>query len=368
MQAGPPRAGPPPWLADTALRFAIVALLLIACLRIAQPFIVVLIWSVLLAVMFWPLHQRLRKLGLRNWLSATLIGLVGVLLLLAPAVAVVNSITTSALQLLKTSPGGIVSLPALPWLARVPVVGATLLIEWDGLRADVPRALASHAALVENVILWLGTRATELASGFVRFVAAIAIAAALLAYGKELRRIARGLFYRMAANAQRGERLFDLSVDTVRSVLKGVIGMAVIQAVLLGSAFFVFNLPFAGVLVMVLLVFGIVQIPSQLLTIPAAFYILSVGGGQAALLFTVWAVAVVIIDAALKPFMLGIGLAVPVPIILIGVIGGALAAGLVGLFVGPVVLAIGYILLLEWLGEPLPGEKVPEDGPEDGAV
>jgi predicted PurR-regulated permease PerM len=355
----PPVAGerPPAWLGDTMLRFAMVAALLFACLRIAQPFVVVLIWSVLLAVMFWPLHLRLRALGLRNAWSATLIGVAGVALLVAPAVAVVDSFTASALQLVRANPDGVVVLPALPWLRGVPVAGAGLLEQWDVLRADVPQALAGHALLVEKAVLWVAARASELASGFFRFVAAIALAAMLLAYGAGLRRIARGLVDRFAANPVRGERLFDLSVDTVRSVLKGVIGMALVQAVLLGSSFFVFDLPFAGMLVMVLLVFGIVQIPSQLLTVPAAFYLLSVAGGQAALLFAGWAVAVAVFDAGLKPFMMGIGLAVPVPITLIGVIGGALAAGLLGLFVGPVLLAIGYILLLEWLGEPLPGEK-----------
>ena len=363
---GPPAASdrapagserPPAWLGDTMLRFAMVAALLFACLRIAQPVIVVLIWSVLLAVMFWPLHLRLRALGLRNAVSATLIGVAGVALLVAPAVAVVDSFTASAVQLMRANPDGVVALPALPWLRGVPVVGPTLLMEWDALRADVPHALAGHAALVEKAVLWLAARASGLASGFFRFVAAIVIAAMLLAYGAGLRRIARGLVDRFAASPVRGARLFDLSVDTVRSVLKGVIGMALVQAVLLGSAFFVFDLPFAGMLVMVLLVFGIVQIPSQLLTVPAVVHLWSVAGAQSALLFAGWAVAVAVFDAGLKPFMMGIGLAVPVPIILIGVIGGAVAAGLLGLFVGPVLLAIGYILLLEWLGEPLPGEK-----------
>ncbi len=353
----PRRDGPPLWLSDTMLRFGIIAALLLACLRIVQPLLVVLVWSVLLAVMFWPLHVRLRQFGLRNALSATLIGFIGVVLLVAPAVALVDSITASAIHLVRTNPGGLVVLPALPWLARVPVAGSLLLAQWDVLRADVPQALAGHAALVENVILWVAARASELASGFVRFVAAIVIAALLLAYGVGLRRVGRAMVYRFAGNSERGERFFDLGIATVRSVLKGVIGMAVVQAVLLGSAFFVFHLPFAGVLVMVLLFFGIVQIPSQLLTIPGAFYIWSVDGGQSALLFVAWAVAVAVFDAALKPFMMGIGLAVPVPIILIGVIGGALAAGLLGLFVGPVLLAIGYILLLEWLGEPLPTLK-----------
>ena len=347
--------GPPPWLGDTMLRLAVVATLLIACLWIARPFLVILVWSVLLAVMFWPLHLRLRQWGLRNAVSATLIGVIGAVLLVAPAVAMVDSVTGSALQLMRANPDGVVVLPALAWLAKVPMAGATLVREWDALRADVPHALAGHAALVEKIILWVAARASELASGFLRFIAAIILAAMLLAYGVGLRRLARGLVYRFAANPERGERLFDLGIATVRSVLKGVIGMAVVQAVLLGSAFFVFHLPFAGVLVLVLLFFGIVQIPSQLLTVPGAFYIWSVDGGQSALLFAGWAVAVAVFDAALKPFMMGIGLAVPMPIILIGVIGGALAAGLLGLFVGPVLLAIGYILLLEWLGEPLPG-------------
>jgi predicted PurR-regulated permease PerM len=114
--------------------------------------------------------------------------------------------------------------------------------------------------------------------------------------------------------------------------------------------------PFAGVLLLVLLVVGIVQIPSQLITVPVVIWAWQTSGPTPALIFAGWLVAVAVIDTALKPIMLGRGLPIPVPIILVGVIGGALAAGLVGLLVGPVLLSIGYVLLLEWLGEPLPGE------------
>ncbi len=353
MAPAPERPRPPAWLADTSLRMLFVAALLFACVRIAEPFIVVLIWSVLLAVMFRPLHLRLQALGLRNWVAATLLGAAGVLLLIAPAVAIVDSIAASAVQLVKTHQSDALALPELPMLAKLPVVGDAMAREWADVRANTPETLGRHAATVEGVVLWLGARASSLASGFVRFLAAIAIGAVLLAYGDGLGRTANALICRLAGDPDRGERMIALSIATVQSVVKGVIGMAVIQAVLLGSAFFVFHVPFAGLIVMVLLVVGIVQIPSQLLSVPAALWLWSVGETRSAIVFVAWIIAVAVIDAALKPLMLGRGLAVPVPIILIGVIGGALAAGLLGLFVGPVLLALGYMLLLEWLGEPV---------------
>ncbi|MBC7522146.1 MAG: AI-2E family transporter [Sandarakinorhabdus sp.] len=351
----PPEADrSPPWLGDTAIRFAVVAALAIGCFRIAQPFIVVLIWAVLLAVMVWPLHLQLRRTLLGNGWSAALIGFAGILLLVAPAVAVVQSVAMSTMRVAKTHQGETLRLPDLPWLQSVPMAGVELERGWTEVQNDTPGTIARNAKLIEPVALWLGARASGLAMGFLHFIGAIAIAAVVLGYGDGLGRTANALVHRIARDPERGDTIIAVAIATINSVVVGVIGMAVVQAVLLGGSFFVVGVPFAGVLVMLLLVFGIVQIPSQLLSVPILAWVWSNSGVTPALLFGGWIIIVQVFDAAIKPFMLGRGLQVPVPIILIGVIGGALAAGLLGLFVGPVLLSIGYMLLLEWLGEPLP--------------
>lgn len=352
-------SGTPPWLGDTALRFAVVAALIFACLRIAQPFIVVLVWAVLLAVMAQPLHLKLRQMGLRNAWSATLLGVAGFVLLLVPAALVAHSVTQSALELAHAHQGETLRLPDLPWLAEVPLAGNELETGWKDIQADTPGALRANAALVESALVWLAARASGLAKGVLHLFGAIAIAAVLLAYGKGLGRTATAFVHRISATGDRGDRLIAIAIATIKSVMVGVIGMAIVQAVLIGAALFLLGVPFAGVLLLMLLVVGIVQIPSQLLTVPVVIWAWTADGPTPALIFAGWLVAVAAIDAALKPVMLGRGLPIPVPIILVGVIGGALAAGLVGLLVGPVLLSIGYVLLLEWLGEPLSDEVQP---------
>jgi len=137
---------------------------------------------------------------------------------------------------------------------------------------------------------------------------------------------------------------------TVRSVANGVIGVAFVQALLCGIGFFVLGIPGAGILSLLAMGLGVVQVPVVLVTLPAIIYAFSVKSTAIAIAFTVWFVIAGLSDAVLKPMMIGHGLEVPMPVILIGVIGGVMAYGLVGLFIGAVLLAVGYILFRDWLG------------------
>jgi predicted PurR-regulated permease PerM len=138
----------------------------------------------------------------------------------------------------------------------------------------------------------------------------------------------------------------------VKSVANGVIGVAFVQALLVGIGFFAIGLPGAGLLSLLAMLLGIVQIPVILLTLPAIIYAFAVKSTTVAIIFTVWSIVAGLSDAFLKPLLIGHGLEVPMPIILLGVIGGVMAFGLVGLFIGAVVLAVGYVLFSEWVGSP----------------
>jgi len=160
-----------------------------------------------------------------------------------------------------------------------------------------------------------------------------------------------------------GARLVALTAAAIRGVALGVVGVAVIQALLIGVAFFAIGLPAAGILTLAALLLGIVQVPAALLTLPVIGYVLATEATTPAILFLVWTLVAGLSDNILKPLMLGRGLDAPMPVILIGVIGGMLADGVLGLFVGPVLLAVGYVLLIEWLRQH-PAEGRPHiDGP-----
>ncbi|TIT77144.1 MAG: AI-2E family transporter, partial [Mesorhizobium sp.] len=178
-----------------------------------------------------------------------------------------------------------------------------------------------------------------LAVGELSFVLSFAIAAVLIAYGTSAAEFASRLLERVTGSTARGAMLVTLTAATIRGVAVGVVGVATIQALLLGVGFFAIGLPAAGLLAL-------------LLTLPVMAYVFATEATTSAIIFAVWTLFAGLSDNILKPLMLGRGLEAPMPVILIGVIGGMLVDGLLGLFVGPVVLAVGYVLLNEWLRQP----------------
>lgn len=203
----------------------------------------------------------------------------------------------------------------------------------------------------------------ELAIGELSFVLSFAIAAVLIAYGKAGIEFTQRLLARVTGSAARAKRLVTLTAATIRGVGLGVVGVALIQALLLGVGFFAIGLRAAGSLTLVALLLGIMQVPLILLSLPVVIYVFATGSIQAAVIFLIWNVVVGLSDNILRPLLLGRGLDVPMPVILMGVIGGVIVDGLLGLFVGPVLLAVGYVLLLEWLQRHPLDSRHPGDQP-----
>jgi len=344
-------------LLDTVLQIGLIALLVYVCSRILLPFTGILIWSAILAVMIYPLHLRLaERLGNRN--SALLIGLVGVAVTLIPMVIVVTSLGSSLVGLINGLQDHSLTLPPPPpRLADIPVVGAKLTEFWALVASNMPAALAKYRDVLSTPAAWLVSFASGLATAELAFLLSFGIAAVLVAYGRGATAFALNLLQRVTGDADRGAQLITLTVATIRGVAIGVIGVAVIQAVLVGIGFFAIGLRTAGLLTLATLLLGIVQVPVTLLTLPVIVYVFLTEPTTPAVIFAVWAFVAGLSDNVLKPLLLGRGLDVPMPVILIGVIGGMLADGLLGLFVGPVLLAVGYVLMMEWIRlRPAPGD------------
>ena len=339
----------PSTMIDSALRIGLVALLGYACARIVLPFAFILMWSAILAVMLYPLHLRLAaRLGDRG--SALLIGLIGVAVMLGPMVIVVTSLATSLYSLVSTLQSQDVTVPPPPlWLDGAPLVGKKLAEIWTLVATNLPAALTTYGHLLSAPLAWLASFAGGLAKGELSFVLSFAIAAVLVVYGKGGAGFARRLLERVTGSKARAEQLVMLTAATIRGVALGVIGVALIQSLLLGVGFFAIGLQAAGPLTLVALLLGIMQVPLILLTLPVVAYVFATEATQPAIIFLIWNVIVGLGDNVLRPLMLGRGLEVPMPVILIGVIGGMIVDGLLGLFIGPVLLAVSYVLLLEWL-------------------
>jgi predicted PurR-regulated permease PerM len=334
---------------DAALQVGLVALLVYACGRIISPFTGILLWSVILAVMLYPLHLWLAVWVGNGW-SALLIGLVGVAVTLVPMVTVVASLGSSLLSLVSALQNDTLTVPPSPaWLADIPLVGQKLSETWALVATNMPAALAKYGKMLSRPVAWLASFAGGLATAELSLVLSFGIAAVLVAYGQGTSDFARRLLACVTGSKERGVHMVALTAATIRGVAVGVVGVAVIQALLIGVGFFAIGIPAAGLLTLVTLLLAIVQVPAVLVTLPVAIYVLATEATTPAIIFLVWTLVAGLSDNVLKPLMLGRGLEVPMPVILVGVIGGMLADGLLGLFVGPVLLAVGYVLLNEWL-------------------
>lgn len=334
---------------DTAIRVGLVALLIYACVRIVLPFAFLLIWSSILAVMLHPLYLRLASwLGNRG--SALLIGLIGVAVMLGPMVIMVTSLATSLYALIPGLQAQDLNVPPPPlWLDGTPLVGKKLTEIWALVATNLPAALAKYGHLLSGPAAWLASFAKGLAVGGGSFVISFAIAAILLAWSREATAFAQRVLERITESSPRATQLVTLIAATIRGVGLGVVGVALIQSLLLGLGFFAIGLHIAGPLTLVALLLGIMQVPLILLTLPVVAYVFMSEATQPAVIFLIWNIFAGLSDNFLRPLMLGRGSQVPMPVILVGVIGGMIVDGLLGLFVGPVLLAVSYVLLLEWL-------------------
>jgi predicted PurR-regulated permease PerM len=332
-----------------ALQIGLLVLLVYACSRVVLPFVGLLLWSVILAVMLYPLQLRL-KARLGNRAAAVLIGVVGIGVVLVPTVMVASSLASSAGTLVTGLQTHTLTLqPPPPRLAEVPLVGQKLTDAWALLAANTPAALAKYGPTLREPAKGLMAFAGRLVAAELLFVLSFAIAAILVAYGHSVAEFARRLFQLVTGSRAQGVRLVALTAATIRGVAVGVVGVATIQALLLGAGFFAIGLPAAGLLTLAALLLGIIQAPAIILALPLIAFVLATEPTVPAVIFAVWSLVAGVSDNVLKPFMLGRGMEVPMPVILVGVIGGMVADGLLGLFVGPVLLAVAYVLFNEWM-------------------
>jgi predicted PurR-regulated permease PerM len=353
---------PRPPIIHAALQIALVALLLYACGRIVRPFVGILLWSVILAVILHPLHMWLKARVGNTW-SATIIGLVGIAVMLVPMYMVVTSLGTSIYALVAGIQDHSLAIPPPPaWLAGLPLVGEKLADGWSLVSTNMPAALTKYGPWLGKAAAWLASFAAGLASGGLSLLLSIGISAIIVAFAEGASTFARRLMAVLTNDPARGAHLTTLTAATVRGVATGVVGVAVIQTLLIGIGFFVMGVPAAGALTLITFLLAVVQIPVLLITIPVIAYVFATEATTPAIIFAVWNVIAGLSDNILKPIMLGRGLEVPMPLILIGVIGGMISDGLLGLFIGPVLLAVGYVLLLEWLNPAPAANHSPNEG------
>jgi len=339
------------------LQISAVVLLLALCLWIVAPFVTLIVWAVIIAVAVFPAHVKLTAtLGGREKLSAAILVLAGLLVLVVPTWLMTESSVTAAKNVGASMQEGAITIsPPADKVSEWPLIGSRVHDLWTQAAEDL-EGLANQfqpqlVAVGEAVIKSIGA----VVLGVVQFVISIFIAGAFLLGAREGYRASCA--FATALAGERGRGLTDMSIATIRSVSKGVVGVAIIQALLAGIGLFVMGVPAAGIWAALVLVLAVVQLPPLLVLGPIAVWVYSVSDPIPATLFAIYAVVVSLCDSALKPLFLGRGMDIPMLVILIGALGGAISAGLLGLFLGPVVLAVGYKVIIEWIALHAPTES-----------
>lgn len=342
---------------EVFIHLGLIFLLAAACLSILKPFIGVVAWGLIIAIAGYPGYCWLRKLlGGRGGLASILFTILLLSVLIVPmsllAQTLIDGFQSLAVRLHDET---LTIPPPPPTIATWPIVGKPLRDLWMLASNNLPAALRSLAPQLKEAASGLLSAAAGVGLSVLQFLVSILVAGFLLANSGQGAQVSRKFATHLFG--KKGAEYETLAGATVRSVTTGILGVALIQSLLAALGFLVVRLPGAGLWALLFLIAAVLQVGSLAL-IPAVIYVFATASTATAVAFLIWCIVVALIDNVLKPLLLGRGVPVPIVVVFLGAIGGFLAIGIIGLFVGPIVLSVGYKLFLAWLDEdiePAPG-------------
>ena len=341
-------------LTETLIRFGLIAFMVVVCVWVFEPFAKFALWALILAVALYPLHQRLtNRVNGRQGLSATLLVVASLILIGAPTAMLGDSFAGHAKDAYTAFENDTITIKQPnPSVAEWPIIGEKLYDAWSAAADDLPGYLKSYRPQLKQILEGVLAMAANTAGAVLLFLGALIVAGIMMAYGEPGSQAIQRILCRLT-DPMRGVRLQALITATIRSVATGVIGVAFIQALLLGVGFYMAGVPAAGVLSIIVLLIGIAQVPASIIALPVVAYIWWSGDASTAIniVWTIYLIAAGMADNLLKPLLLGRGVDAPMPVILIGAIGGMVSAGIVGLFIGAVLLAVGYKAFMLWVDD-----------------
>ncbi len=346
----------------TFLRISFVALIIYWSYLIVKPFILITVWSIILSIAIYPLFKWMaKKLGGREKLTASILVLAGLSILLVPSILMIDS-TVDSLEGIsdKLKTEGLKIPPPKEKVAQWPGVGKTVYSTWMLASKNLEAVTKKFRPQIKRIGQKLFTTAGHLVTTLLLFLLSIILAGIFLIYAKPLKKASYSVFDTLIG--EQGADFTRLSVATTKSVVTGILGIAVTQSLLGGIGMWIVGIPAAGLWAILVLMIAIVQLPPLLILGPIAIYSFTIIPTTPAIIFTIWCIFVGMSDAILKPVFLGRGVDVPMPAVLVGAIGGVMLYGMIGLFVGAVVLAITYkvidaLLVKDVLDQPSEGEK-----------
>lgn len=333
---------------EVSINVGLLILLATACLLILRPFLTLIFWGIVIAIAVYPGYRRVRNLlGGRSGLAAIVCTVTLLALLILPSVlltgSLVDGIQSLATRLREGTP---LVPPPPPRLETWPIVGVPLKNAWDLASRNLSALLQNFVPQIKAVVPRLLVATAGVGLAVLQWILSILVSGVLLANAEGGAKVAHSLANRLFGD--KGPEFEDVAGATIRSVTTGIIGVAFIQAIFAAVGFLVAGLPGAGLWGVIFLFAAVLQLGVVVL-LPAVIYMFAIASSTKAAIFLVWCIFVGTMDNVLKPLLLGRGVAVPMVVVFLGAIGGFLAFGAIGLFVGAIVLSIGYKLLLLWL-------------------
>jgi predicted PurR-regulated permease PerM len=346
---------------EASIRLGLLLLLTIMCFKIITPFVVPVLWGVIIAVAIYPVFTKLKAiLGGRNKLASVLYTLIALALLMTPTIMVSSSLIDTATAISDSYEADTLDVP--PPSDKVkdwPLIGEKTYKIWTAASINLKATLNHYKPQLKETSKTILSTAAGIGGGILQFVLSIIISGILVANASAAQNMTRKIFSRLT-DAGQGQEYTDLSKATIRSVAIGVLGVAAIQAVLSALGMMVMDVPAWGLWSLIIMVLAIAQLPPLVVLGFVIAYVFSVAETTPAIVFAIYCLIISASDGFLKPLFLGRGMSTPMLVILLGAIGGMMMSGIIGLFVGAIVLALGYELFLKWLNDGEEPEAVPE--------
>jgi len=339
---------------DAMIRLGLLVFLVFLSMRVLSPFITVLVWGMILAIMLYPLHQYMtRRLKSSQGFTALFLVIFSFILIGIPLITMGDSLSSKIydLQTAYQDKTLTITKPDLS-IKKWPLVGEKLYDGWYEAATDLPVFLDTHKDQIRILVQKAIALARSTLFALIQFIGALIIAGIMMAWAQKGSDAMQRILNRIVGPI-RGVKLQHLTVSTVRSVATGVLGVAYIQGLLFGIGFFIAGVPAAGILALIVMLVGIIQLPTAIIAIPIVIYVWSTGDNSLVenTLYTIYFIIAGLSDNVLKPLLLGRGVDAPMPIILIGALGGMVVSGLIGMFLGAVLLTIAYQIFWYWIDD-----------------
>ncbi|MCD6544512.1 MAG: AI-2E family transporter [Flavobacteriaceae bacterium] len=351
---------------DTYIRIITLTILLVASYSIVKPFLLIIIWSALVAVALYPFYLKIINLfkGKKKGLVTSVFIIILLALIVVPTVSISKSIVSSSVEFKEGFEAGTLKIPPPnDSVKEWPLIGEKTYTLWLKANQNIEKFVLEYKEQVGNLLGGLFGKLTGLVGTVFLALFSLIIAGVFMSS-------ADGGYQTSVKFANRimpgkGEGLVTMVTSTIRSVVKGILVVSIIQAGLAYLGFVVVGLPGAELFALLVLIMAIIQLPPILAIIPAiAIVASSSDSNTTTIIFTIYSILVSMSDSFLKPILLGKGLQTPMLVILIGALGGMMFMGMLGLFIGPVILAIAFQIYNAWVSEvklPDPVEKVVEE-------